>query len=130
LDVFPFKGYKCCPVAALTALWEKRGAAAKAASPVFSFTDTNFLTPASLNRILASLLQDMCNPGEDSVSCHSFRAGIPTALSLYPELVSSDEVKGWGRWASDCYTRYTRLKHDQKRKIFDKIATALTSLSH
>jgi hypothetical protein len=39
--------------------------------------------------------------------------------------MTSDDVKGWGRWSSDAYQRYTRLKVDQKRSIFEKIITAL-----
>jgi hypothetical protein len=128
LDLFKFRGHNCCPVAALKSLWSKSGQAASPDRPVFMFTSGRFLTPQSLNKTLAMLLQDICKPGENTISCHSFRAGIPTALSLFPELVSSDEIKGWGRWSSDCYERYTRLKHGQKQKIFDKIAAALTSL--
>jgi hypothetical protein len=128
LDLFKFPGYNCCPVAAFKALRRKCNIQGAPASPVFLFPSGKLLTPATLNKTLSMLLQDMCRPGENSVSCHSFRAGIPTALSLFPDLVSNDEIKGWGRWQSDCYERYTRLKHDQKRKIFDKIAAALTSL--
>jgi hypothetical protein len=62
------------------------------------------------------------------VSCHSFRAGIPSTLSLFPDLASSDMIKGWGRWESDCYTRYTRLQLPQRERIFGYIADALTTV--
>ena len=62
---------------------------------------------------------------ENTISCHSFRAGIPSVLSLFPDLVSDDEIKGWGRWRSDSYQRYCRMQLGQKRTIFDKIAVVL-----
>ena len=129
LDVFSFTGYKCCPVAAMTALWKKRGQFVHINTPVFSFENGKYLTPAGLNISRSHLLSDMCFPGKNSVSCHSFRAGIPTALSFFPDLVSSDDVKGWGRWSSDCYEKYSRLKHQQKQSIFGKIAAAIRSLA-
>ena len=46
-------------------------------------------------------------------------------LSLFPDLVSDDKIKGWGRWRSDAYQRYCRMQLGQKRTIFAKIATAL-----
>ena len=97
--------------------------------PVFSFENGKYFTPAGLNTSLGFLLSDICSPGENSISCHSFRAGIPTALSFFPDLVSSDDVKGWGHWSSDCYEKYSRLKHHQKQSIFEKIAAAIRSLA-
>jgi hypothetical protein len=93
---------------------------------VFRFASGKNLTPSRSNKILASLLTDICSPTTNTITCHSFGAGIPSALSLHPELASSDNIKGWGRWQSDCYTRYTRLHHSQKRAIFEKISAAIT----
>jgi hypothetical protein len=128
LDIFPFVQYPCCPVASLKALQHEQAQAGlfRADLPVFRFSSGKNLTPRRFNTILADLLSDICSPSTNTISCHSFRAGVPTALSLHPELASSDDIKGWGRWNSDCYMRYTRLRHDQKRAIFDKIATALS----
>jgi len=96
--------------------------------PVFRFPSGAFLTTAHLNKVLATLLQNECTPGRDSISCHSFRAGIPSTVSMFPELASSDLIKGWGRWKSECYTLYTRLQLPQRANIFSKIAVALRSV--
>ena len=96
-------------------------------APVFRFETGRNLIPSQLNVVLSNLLADLCLPGQDTITCHSFRAGIPSTLSLFPHLISSDDIKGWGRWHSECYKRYTRLRHEQKRKIFNKITTALLS---
>jgi len=127
LDVFPFPGYGCCPLSALRELRAQQVAAGvfDAGSPVFRFGPGRNVTHSLFNKLLATLLQDICAPGENAISCHSFRAGVPTALSRHPDLCSSDDIKGWGRWASDCYTRYTRLRHDQREQILRKIAVAI-----
>jgi len=126
LDLFPFPGYNCCPVKSLEALWNKQSGAGMSvgADPVFRFNSGKNLTPRQFNEILAYLLGDICGAG-NIVSCHSFRAGVPSTLSTFPELANSEDIKGWGRWNSDCYTKYTRLRLDQRAKIFTKIADAL-----
>lgn len=127
LDVFPFRGYDCCPVAALRLLRDMQMDAGiySPSNPVFRFSNGKNLTTGHLNNILSALLPDFCVPGEDSISCHSFRAGIPSTLALFPDLAKTDDIKGWGRWHSDCFNRYTRLRHDQKKAIFDKISAAI-----
>jgi hypothetical protein len=127
LDIFPFPNHQCCPVASLHALHNQQLAIGMALpnTPVFRFASGKNLTPKKLNSILAAMLADICSPTTNTITCHSFRAGIPTALSLHPDLASSDDIKGWGRWQSDCYSRYTRLWHDQKRAIFKKISAAI-----
>ena len=128
LDLFMFSGYHCCPVLALKALWRLHSEAGLACldAPVFRFRSGRNLTPAHLNELLAALLTDICSPGVNTITCHSFRAGIPSILSLFPDLVSEDDIKGWGRWRSDSYRRYCRLQLGQKRAIFEKISVAVT----
>jgi hypothetical protein len=130
VDLFPFPGYHCCPVKALKNLKKKQEEAGvfSMEKPVFRFGSGSNLTKQHFNKVLAELLKDMCHPGIDSISCHSFRAGIPSTLSLFPELATSDLIKGWGRWQSDCYTRYTRLQLPQREKIFGHISGALQSV--
>jgi hypothetical protein len=125
LDVFEFPHFGCCPVAALKKLQAMSGGSAKAGEPVFTFASGRFLTVQGLNSILRILLQGVVDPSRDSITCHSFRAGVPSALTRHPTLASSDDVKGWGRWSSEAYQRYTRLKTDQKRSIFNKIMSVL-----
>ena len=130
VDIFSFSGYHCCPVKALKKLKELQISAGvyDPSKPVFTFGSGAYLTPSRLNKILSTILQDVCVPGMDSISCHSFRAGIPSLLSLFPDLATSDMIKGWGRWASDCYSRYTRLQLPQRERIFATIADALRTV--
>lgn len=130
VDIFAFSGYNCCPVKALKKLKDLQISAGvfDPKKPVFTFASGAFLTPSRFNCILSTLLADICVPGVDTISCHSFRAGIPSLLSTFPDLATSDLIKGWGRWASDCYTRYTRLQLPQRERIFSKIASALRTV--
>ena len=130
VDLFRFEGYNCCPVLAFKNLREKQIAAGTydPSFPVFRFQNGKNLTMRQFNSTLKFLLSDICVAGESSITCHSFRAGIPSTLSLFPDLATQDLIKGWGRWASDCYQRYTRLKLPQKMNIFSKISGALRSV--
>jgi len=131
VDLFEFPGFQCCPVRALKNLRAKQIQAGmtEESLPVFRFSSGKNLTRALLNKTLASLLSDICTPGKDSVTCHSFRAGIPSTLSMFPDLVTSDMIKGWGRWATDCYKLYTRLSLLEKEQIFGKIKLALHTVA-
>jgi hypothetical protein len=125
VDLFEFPGYNCCPVRALKNLREKqilRGNMDESL-PVFRFSSGKNLTKAVLNKTLSALLSDLFVAGKDTISCHSFRAGIPSTLKMYPDLISSDMVKGWGRWQSDCYQLYTRLSLIEKGKISSAVAS-------
>jgi hypothetical protein len=131
VDLFSFPGYDCCPVLALKNLRAKQIAAGitDEALPVFRFTSGKNLTTAVLNKTLSALLADICTTGQDSITCHSFRAGIPSTLSMFPDLITSDMIKGWGRWASDCFQLYTRLSLLEKEQIFGKISQALRTVA-
>jgi len=130
IDLFSFSGYNCCPVKALKKLklLQQKAGVFDISLPVFRFASGSFLTQSKLNKTLSALLRDICLPGVDTISCHSFQAGIPSILSLFPELVTSEMIKGWGRWHSECYLRYTRLQLPQRLGIFEKISQALRSV--
>jgi len=129
LDLFQFKGHNCCPVKALCKLMQiqKETGLWNPGAPVFTFQNGSFLTLKKLNKILREAFADICQYPKNSIACHSFRAGIPSILNKFPELASSDDIKGWGRWNSDCFQTYTRLRIDQKKKIFSKIEWALNA---
>jgi len=129
LDLFEFKGHNCCPVKALKKhlLLQKEEGLWSPSNPIFTLQNKKFLTLKKLNKILRTAFSDICDFSKNSIACHSFRAGIPSVLNKFPDLASSDDIKGWGRWNSDCFQRYTRLRTDQKRKIFAKIEWALNA---
>jgi hypothetical protein len=125
VDVFKMKGSTCCPVEALKGLKENGVFKNDLEKPVFAFSSGKLLTPAVFNSTIRTLLRPHLGSLSSEFSSHSFRAGIPSALAMHPDTGLKDQIKGWGRWDSDCYQRYTRLRHDQRKTIHDKVCQLL-----
>jgi hypothetical protein len=127
IDLFPFENNPVCPVSALKrllnlALSKKLFDMNK---PVFMFENGKCLTVQKLNCILKELLKDIFIPGENSISCHSFRQGIPSVLNSHPKIFSHSEIKCWGRWISSSYFVYLKLQRDSRKLLFKKITEVL-----
>jgi hypothetical protein len=73
------------------------------------------------------LLADVCD-ANNTISCHSFRAGLPSMMAEHPEEMSAEDIRHWGRLSSNSnsYQAYTRLKTNQKQKLYGKIVNALS----
>ena len=129
IDIFPFEGHGVCPAAALKRLMQmhKEAGLYNPSSPVFRFTNGKNITPAAMNNILGRLLGKVLDQSRDKITCHSFRAAVASVLARFPHLASSEDIKGWGRWESACYLKYSRLDLDKKKAIFDKIKKAFNS---
>ena len=127
LDIFPFKGHQCCPVKAIHQLKNMSPHSTSTKNPVFMFKNGSLLTKNTFNEKIRELIKGTLGTFGKNFSGHSFRAGIPSALAKYPELVTDNHIMGWGRWGSAAYLSYTRLKADQKKEIFEKITVVLNS---
>jgi hypothetical protein len=127
LDIFPLNSKHLCPVSALKQLMKQ--ALTKGCfdmnKPVFSFDNGKNLTTQKLNSILKTVLADIFEPGKNVISCHSFRAAIPTVLNSHPELFTHTEIKLWGRWVSDSYLDYLRLHRENRRNLFNRLVNVL-----
>ncbi len=123
VDIFPFHG--CCPLSALKNLNANKKELGGKNYPVFMFNSGKFLTPDALVRTLRLLLKKHIGTEANFLSGHSFQAGIPAALANCPELASDDDIRKWGRWNSNSYQVYTRLKLNARRAIFVKISNAI-----
>jgi hypothetical protein len=93
--------------------------------PVFRFVSGKLLTKKMFNNILHELLEPRYGHRAREISGHSFRAGLPSALSSCHDLASEAAIKKWGRWKSDSYEKYTKLNHAAKREVFSLFAQAL-----
>jgi hypothetical protein len=123
IEVFRFPGHNCCPVKALRCLHNLR-ADSNPQTPVFALTASQYLCKRSLNDALKELLGR--HFPEHALLGHSFRAGIPSALSAVPELVTSEEIQAWGRWSSQSYMAYAKHRHLSRKKIFEKFVKVST----
>jgi hypothetical protein len=131
IDLFPFTGHNCCPVKCLQRL---KNLSSKRSpripldkEPVFAFSSGKLLTSRSLNETLENLLKPHLGSQATLIQGHSFRAAIPSAMANNPDMASVEDLKSWGRWNSDSFKLYTRLKLKKKRLIFNKITSILNS---
>jgi len=124
VDIFSFEGNNVCPVKALRNLKDSLPEY-NPNDPVFKFEGGKNLTTRGFNEILKNLMTIHLGDEARHISGHSFRAAIPAVLAKFPKLCNSLDIMGWGRWRSDAYLVYTRLKVDQKRCTFHLITDLL-----
>jgi hypothetical protein len=124
IDLFLLPDARYCPVRALKRL-ENMSNITDRRTPVFSLKNGIFLTPDQLTSTMRSLLTPHLGSEATQYSGHSFRAGLPSALAACPEVSSEESIKSWGRWSSDSFKLYTRLRLNQRRFVFEKILTAI-----
>jgi hypothetical protein len=127
IDLFEQAGSNYCPVKAIRKL-KDMCSPQELSLPVFSLSNGSFLTTSRVNETLFGLLQPLIGDTAGQITGHSFRAALPSALASCPEIASQNDISQWGRWSSDSYLLYTRLKTRQKRLIFAKIISALKIL--
>jgi len=124
VDIFGFEGKGVCPVKAMKKLRDSLKTV-DPNSPVFCFESGICLTRRKLNEILVNLLTPYIGSEAKNITGHSFRAGIPAVLAKFPDICSAYDIMGWGRWKSEAYLLYTRLKIDQKRCTYNTIVNLL-----
>jgi hypothetical protein len=127
IDMFSFHQKEVCPISSMKRLLNLASLIQSFSleNPVFMFESGKMLTTAKLNEILKNLLSDIFVPGENAITCHSFRQAIPSVLNSHPSIFTQSEIKCWGRWVSDSYLVYLKLQRDRRRTLFQKIANVL-----
>jgi hypothetical protein len=121
VDIFKIGNCSFCPFSALKNLASISPDNIASNSAVFSFPNGTPLTAKHFVTSVQGLLGKHIGSNALQLSGHSFRAAIPAALASNPNLASDHEIMIWGRWSSDSYKSYTRLKHEAKLAIFKKI---------
>jgi hypothetical protein len=126
LDIFPVENSELCPVLALEKLVRDLRLANcyKKENPVFQFEGGKNLTTTKMNEILSKFLHDFTSDSL-KISCHSFRAGIPSAIAAFPDKAKVSDIMQWGNWNSDSYKRYIKQDKEKKRVLFRKIVSLL-----
>ena len=127
VDLFEIKNSSFCPFSALKHLSTLRASTTGSKSPVFQFENGKNLTQRIFSSTVVSLLERHVGSEAKNFSGHSFRAAIPSALANTPDLASDSDIMMWGRWSSESYKCYTRLKHNARKAIFEKIVSMYTS---
>jgi hypothetical protein len=121
IDIFKINSENFCPLSCLWNLRKAKKYFVEKNFPVFTFDNGSFLTTEKFTKTIRILLSSHLGPNAKLISGQSFRAGIPSATENNPNLLSNDDVCKWGRWNSDCFKNYTRLKISARREIFKKL---------
>ena len=92
--------------------------------PFFMEEDGKFFTKQKFNLLLHELLDHFLKDDRDSITGHSFRAGLATLMEAAG--FSEDSIKAWGRWSSKAFKRYCKEKRP-KNHIFSKLYQHLSA---
>lgn len=126
IELFQTPDKKFCPVAAIRSLKKTQKALGlwSESLPVFRFASGKSFTVAKLTHILKKLLSGSTLAGMN-ITAKSLRAGIPTDMESYPNLVNDSHIKIWGRWKGKSFLRYMKGPPENRKWIFEKICQAL-----
>jgi hypothetical protein len=125
IDLFAIQNSPLCPHACLLNLRDKKSLYVIQNKPVFTFDSGLYLSTKRFNCTIRELMHKHLGKTSGNISGHSFRAGIPAAISNHPDLMSNDDVCKWGRWNSNSFKLYTRLKLSARKAIFGKLLSAI-----
>jgi hypothetical protein len=125
IDLFAIQNSSLCPHACLLNLREKKSLDVIQNKPVFTFDSGLYLSTKRFNCTIRELMRKHRGNNSGNISGHSFRAGIPAAISNHPALMSNDDVCKWGRWNSNSFKLYTRLKLSARKAISGKLLSAI-----
>ncbi len=121
VDIFKIGDSSYCPFSALSNLASISTSNISSNTAVFSFPNGTPLSAKNFVVSIKGLLGKHIGLNALQLLGHSFCAAIPAALASNPNLATDHEIMNWGRWSSDSYKSYTRLKHEAKLAIFRKI---------
>jgi len=127
LEIFPFAIDSCCPLSALTNLekMSKNSGIYNGNLPVFTFLSGKFVTASKLNDTLNCMLADITEGKTVKYTCHSFRAGIPSLISNYPDKNYVNDILEWGEWNSPTWKIYAKSSHNRKKFLFNKVSNVI-----
>ena len=112
VDVYS-SGGTLCPVKAYKK-WNNLSSTNQPKMPAFRQTNGKPLTGKKFNDILKKMLNKHLTYTNDTITSHSFRAGLPTLIG---ELGYADsEIQALGRWSSrafECYLKQPRTKRHE-----------------
>ena len=126
IEIFQTPDKKYCPVRAIRSLGKTQKTLGlwSESLPVFRFASGKNLTVAKFSHILRKMFKGTKLEGM-RLSAKSMRAGIPTDMESFPDLINDCHIKIWGRWKGKSYLRYMKGPPKNRKWIFEKICQAL-----
>ncbi len=126
-DVFKFPIPLYCPISNLTLLakMQRKMNRTDPKLPVFMLSDGKTLSMKNMNYMLKKLFKNFIDPRFGSLSCHSFRAAIPSLMSAHPTVFSEEEITLQGDWHSEAFKHYTRHMGIGRKSTHKKVVATL-----
>ena len=84
------------------------------------------LTIKLFNQILKTLLQEVLAYEEGTISSHSFRAGVASAMARAG--YNDADIQRVGRWKSDAFLRYIKLGRSSRLEQQMELMKKLTEI--
>ena len=124
LEIFG-NGTFLCPMKAMKHYITSKGGLTKIKSdkPFFLQKNNKCYTGKCFNSHLSQVTAGITDSTGTVIRSHSFRAGVPSQLARLG--VSSEVIKGVGRWSSDAYKSYCKLGITKRMNMVDQISKDL-----
>jgi hypothetical protein len=125
-DVFLYPNPLFCPVDNLKKLAIMQKALGRGPNRhIFTMSNNYTLSMSRMNKSLKTLLMPYLDQSLGSVSCHSFRATLPSLMASRPGVFTTEETMLQGDWTSGCFNLYTRQQGVGRMLTHRKIVAEL-----
>ena len=127
LDLRTFPDQRYCPITQLHKLTDARELLGRVQEADYIFKKSNgtVMTMAQMNALLKATLLPLFPDQPGFWSCHSFRAGLASTMANHPTVFSEEEIKVVGRWNSDAFKAYCRLRGISQEQAYTKMAALM-----
>lgn len=129
-DIFSFPIKTYCPVDNLNTLAEMQIKAGYGGNlkHVFTLPSGSTLTMARMNQVLKHTLKSKANVSLGTISCHSFRAALPSMMASHPAIFTTEETILQGEWHGESYQLYTRLNGIGRLQTHQKVVSTFMDM--
>lgn len=126
-DIFSFPDKLFCPVDNLRKLAKMNHSIGRRDrdKQVFNLSKGGTLRMAKMNEFLKENLLPKVGTELGTLSCHSFRAALPSLMAASPAIFTTEETLLQGDWHSDSYKLYTRLNNIGRKQTHKKVVAAI-----
>lgn len=112
-----------CPVQAV----ERAMKYARAGRPFATLSSGAVMTKGWLNRLLKRVFEGTVDYEMNTISSHSFRSGLATAMARHG--YSDEEIQRQGRWASTAFLSYLKLGRSTRLQQQQRLAEAMDRIA-
>ena len=129
IDLFEVKGEASwlCPVMAYKKWKAEAGVILTGGKPLMRTKDSFNYTGANFNKDLKRFFGEEAARGGGTISSHSFRAGLATAMSKAN--YSDEEIMAVGRWRSSAFLRYIKTPREKRAMVAQELAGRMARMA-